>query len=82
MSKIAVIQLVNISNIERDIPESKSDNYEVQKERVLLHLSWMNIDYASMENEPPVITENNTPDVDIYEKWERSLLDVPSSTSL
>lgn len=32
MSKIAVIQLVNISNIERDIPESKSDNYEVQKE--------------------------------------------------
>ena len=56
-----------------DVPELKGDNFKVWKERVLLHLGWMDIDYAIRKPEPPAITEVSTPDqVDLYEKWERS----------
>ena len=51
-----------------DVPELKGDNFKVWKERVLLHLGWMDIDYASRKPEPPTITEVSTPDqVDLYE---------------
>ncbi|XP_020266065.1 uncharacterized protein LOC109841513 [Asparagus officinalis] len=63
----------NISDVNCDIPELKGDNYKVWKERVLLQLGWMDIDYAIRKDEPPGITETSTPDaVDLYEKWERS----------
>ena len=56
-----------------DVPELKGDNYKVWKERILLHLGWMDIDYAIRKDEPPKITETSIPDqVDLYEKWERS----------
>ncbi|CAH9121430.1 unnamed protein product [Cuscuta epithymum] len=56
-----------------DIPELRGDNYKVWKERVLLHLGWMDIDYAIRKDEPPAITATSTPDaVHLYEKWERS----------
>ena len=56
-----------------EIPELKGDNYKVWKERILLHLGWMDIDYAIRKDEPPPVTENSQPDdVDLYEKWERS----------
>src|ERR1044072_9256079 len=71
--KFAVIQPANISDIKCDIPELRGDNYKVWKERILLHLGWMDIDYAIRKNEPPAITETSVPDaVDLYEKWERS----------
>nr|KYP35822.1 Retrovirus-related Pol polyprotein from transposon TNT 1-94 [Cajanus cajan] len=64
---------MNISDIKCGIPELKGDNYKVWKERVLLHLGWMDIDYAIRKPAPPGITETSTPDaVDLYEKWERS----------
>ena len=63
----------NISDVNCDVPELRGDNYKVWKERVLLHLGWMDIDYAIRKDEPPGITETSTPDaVDLYEKWERS----------
>ena len=43
-----------------DVPELKGDNYKVWKERVLLHLGWMDIDYAIRKIEPPTVTEINT----------------------
>nr|KYP40525.1 hypothetical protein KK1_038124 [Cajanus cajan] len=68
----AVSQSVNISDMKCGIPELKGENYKVWKERVLLHLGWMDIDYAIRKPKPPAITETNTPDtVDLYEKWER-----------
>lgn len=68
-----VSQSMNISDIKCGIPELKGDNYKVWKERVLLHLGWMDIDYAIRKPAPPSITETSTPDaVDLYEKWERS----------
>ena len=52
-----------------EIPELKSDNYKVWKERILLHLRWMDIDYAIRKDEPPLITENSQlDDVDLYKK--------------
>jgi len=67
-----VNQSANISDIKCDIPELKGDNYKVWRERILLHLGWMDIDYAIRKDELLGITETSTPDVvDLYEKWER-----------
>ena len=43
------------------------------KERILLQLEWMDIDYAIRKDEPPAITNESSPaDVALYERWERS----------
>ena len=69
----AVSQPVAISDIKCGIPELTGDNYKIWRERILLHLGWMDIDYAIRKDEPPGITATSTPDeVDLYEKWERS----------
>ena len=69
----AVIQPTNISDFKCDIPELRGDNYKVWKERVLLHLRWMDIDYAIRKEEPDPITETSTVEaVCLYDKWERS----------
>ena len=69
----AVIQPANISDFKCDIPELRGDNYKVWKERVLLHLGWMDIDYAIRKEEPDPIIETNTAEaVCLYDKWERS----------
>ncbi|MCI12317.1 hypothetical protein A2U01_0033421, partial [Trifolium medium] len=45
----------------------------VWKERILLHLGLMDINYAIRKDKPPSITETSLPDdVDRYEKWDRS----------
>ncbi|XP_051146374.1 uncharacterized mitochondrial protein AtMg00810-like [Andrographis paniculata] len=67
------IQSINVSDMKSDILDLNGDNYKVWNERIILHLGWMDIDYAIKKDEPPPITENSTPDeVDLYEKWERS----------
>ncbi|KAL3498929.1 hypothetical protein ACH5RR_041661 [Cinchona calisaya] len=64
---------MNFHDMKCDIPELKGDNYKLWKERILLHLGWMDIDYAIRKDEPPPITENSQPnDVELYETWERS----------
>ena len=69
----AVIQPANISDFKCDIPELRGDNYKVWKERVLLHLGWMDIDYAIRKEEPDPIIETSTAEaVCLYDKWERS----------
>ena len=65
----AVIQPVNISDFKCDIPELKGDNYKVWKERVLLHLGWMDIDYVIRKEEPDPITKTSTAEaVYLYDK--------------
>ena len=69
----AVIQSANIFYFKCDIPELRGDNYKVWKERVLLHLGWMDIDYAIRKEKPDPITKTNTVEaVCLYDKWERS----------
>ena len=69
----AVVQPANFSEIRCDIPELKGDNYKVWKERILLHLGWMDIDYAIRKDEPPALTNTSTAaDITLYERWERS----------
>ena len=56
-----------------DILELRGDNYKIWKERILLHLEYMDIDYAIRKSEPPEVIEENTPaEVTLYERWERS----------
>ncbi|KAA8545088.1 hypothetical protein F0562_019872 [Nyssa sinensis] len=43
------------------------------KETVLLHLGWMDINYAIRKDEPPVVTNTSTEaKITLYEHWERS----------
>uniref|UniRef100_A0A2N9HUB9 Reverse transcriptase Ty1/copia-type domain-containing protein n=1 Tax=Fagus sylvatica TaxID=28930 RepID=A0A2N9HUB9_FAGSY len=51
----------------------KGDNYKIWKERILLHLGWMDIDYAIRKDKPPALTDTSTAaDIALYERWERS----------
>ena len=66
-------QTANISDIKCEVPELKGDNYKVWKERILLHLGWMDINYAIRKYKPSGITETDTLNaIALYEKWERS----------
>ncbi|XP_074288276.1 uncharacterized protein LOC141613441 [Silene latifolia] len=56
-------------DVKFDIPELNGDNYKVWKERMLLQLGWLDIDYAIRKDEPPKVTKETT---DLYEKWEKS----------
>ena len=69
----AVIQPANIFYFKCDIPELRGNNYKVWKEIVLLHLGWMDIDYAIRKEEPNPITETSiAAAICLYDKWERS----------
>ena len=64
-----VIQPTNIYDFKCDIPELRGDNYKVWKERVLLHLGWMDIDYAIRKYEMNPITETITAKaINLYER--------------
>ncbi|KAL0428049.1 UNVERIFIED_CONTAM: Copia protein [Sesamum latifolium] len=59
---------MNFSDMKCDILELRGDNYKVWKERILLHLGWMDIDYAIRKIEPAPITETSQPDELIFMK--------------
>ncbi|XP_074306409.1 uncharacterized protein LOC141641653 [Silene latifolia] len=61
------------TDVKFDIPELNGDNYKVWKERMLLQLGWLDIDYAIRKDEPPKVTKESTKEaIDLYEKWEKS----------
>ena len=66
----AVMQPANFSNIKCDIPELKCDNYKVWKERILLHLGCMDIDYAIRKDKPTIIDASTTTEKALYEQCE------------
>ena len=55
-----------------DIPELRSYNFKIWKERIRLHLGYMEIDYAIRKSEPQEMTEESTPTEVLFERWERS----------
>ncbi|RZB63650.1 GDSL esterase/lipase isoform C [Glycine soja] len=66
-------QIISFSDIQCDVSELKRDDYKIWKERILLQLGWMDIDYASRKDESPAITNESSPsNVALYERWERS----------
>ena len=44
-----------------DILELRGDNYKIWKERILLHLGYMDIGYAIRKSKPPEVTKESTP---------------------
>ncbi|XP_074283900.1 uncharacterized protein LOC141608444 [Silene latifolia] len=61
------------TDVKYNIPELNGDNYKVWKERMLLQLEWLDIDYAIRKDEPPKITKESTKEaLDLYERWEKS----------
>ena len=63
----AVIQSANFSDIKCDIPELKGDNYKVWIERILLHLGWMDIDYAIRKDELIITEARSQAEIALYE---------------
>ncbi|XP_012836331.1 PREDICTED: uncharacterized protein LOC105956967 [Erythranthe guttata] len=56
-----------------EIPSLSGDNYKIWKEKVLLHLGCIDLDYALRKEEPPMLTNTNTKaETTLYERWERS----------
>ena len=65
--------LLSISDIRCEVPELGGDNFKIWKERILLQLGCMDIDYVIKKDEPHKITDTNTPDeILLYERWEKS----------
>ena len=65
----SITQPTNIYDFKCGIPELRGDNYKVWKEGVLLHLGWMDIDYAIRKDEPnPIIETNIAKAISLYEK--------------
>ena len=51
-----------------NIPELICENYKIWRERVLLHLWYMDIDYAIQKDEPPKVTDASTStEIALYE---------------
>ncbi|WKA08973.1 hypothetical protein VitviT2T_026653 [Vitis vinifera] len=65
--------LPSISDIRCEVPELRGDNFKIWKERILLQLGCMDIDYAIRKDEPHKITNTSTPEeILLYERWEKS----------
>ena len=61
------MQLANFSDIRCDVPELKGDNYKIWKERVLLHLGCMDIDYAIRKYKPTITKASTSEQKALYE---------------
>ncbi|XP_016570318.2 uncharacterized protein LOC107868208 [Capsicum annuum] len=66
-----VMQPANFSDI-CDVPELNSENYKIWKERILLHLGCMDIDYAIRKDEPHIDEISTQVEIALYEQWECS----------
>ncbi|XP_075109191.1 uncharacterized protein LOC142180982 [Nicotiana tabacum] len=65
------MQPVTFSNIS-DITELNGENYKILKERILLHLGCMIIDYAIRKHEPYIAKTSTPVEISLHEQWERS----------
>ena len=63
---------MNFSDIRYDIPELRGDSYKVWKERILLYLGCMDIDYAIRKDEPCVTKTSSLTELALHELWDRS----------
>ena len=68
----AVFPQSGIINIRLDVPDLDSDNYKVWKERIILQLGCMNIDYAIRKYELVLTEPNILAQLALHERWERS----------
>ncbi|RVW18326.1 Retrovirus-related Pol polyprotein from transposon TNT 1-94 [Vitis vinifera] len=65
--------LPSISDIRCEVPELRGDNFKIWKERILLQLGCMDIDYAIRKDEPHKIIDTSTlEEILLYERWEKS----------
>lgn len=60
-------------DIKCDISELTGDNFKVWKERIMLHLGWMDVDYGIRKDEPYALTaKSDAAVISLYERWEWS----------
>ena len=64
------MQPTNHYDIRCNIPELSASNYKIWKERILLYLGWMNIDYVIRKDEPKITKTNIKEEKVLHEQWE------------
>ncbi|KAL6337882.1 hypothetical protein AAG906_002347 [Vitis piasezkii] len=73
---ILLCVLPSISDIRCEVPELRGDNFKIWKERILLQLGCMDIDYAIRKDEPHKITIPDTEQILLYEREKSNRLSV------
>ena len=66
------MQPTNHSGIRCNVPELSGSNYKTWKERILLYLGWMDIDYALKKYELEITETSTKEEKVLHEQWERS----------
>ena len=66
------MQPTNHSDVRCNVPKLSGNNYKTWKERILLYLGWMDIDYAIRKDEPEITETNTKKEKVLHEQWERS----------
>ena len=67
-----VFRQISITNIRLDVPELNGENYKVWKERILLHLGCMDIDYGIRKDEPILTDTSTSAELALHNCWELS----------
>ena len=63
---------LGLSNIRCHIPRLKGNNYKIWKERILLHLGWMDTDYVIRHEESLAVDDDSEPyKINLYKRWEQ-----------
>ena len=66
------MQPTNHSDVRCNVPKLSGNNYKTWKEQILLHLGWMDIDYAIRKDEPQITKTSTKEENVLQEQWERS----------
>ena len=66
----SVFPQTSITDIRRDVPKLNGDNYKVWKERILLYLGCMDIDYTIRKDRPILIDTSTPTELALHDCWE------------
>ena len=66
------MQPTNHSDVRCNVPELSGNNYKTRKERIILYLGWMDIDYAIRKDEPEITETITKEEKVLHEQWELS----------
>ena len=65
------MQPTNHYDVRCNVPKLSGNNYKTWKERILLYVGWMDIDYAIRKDEPQITKTSIKEEKVFHEQWER-----------
>ena len=65
------MQPTNHYDVRCNVPKLSGNNYKTWKERILLYVGWMDIDYAIRKDEPQITKTSTKEEKVFHEQWEQ-----------